>query len=83
MTKNNDTKQNTNIAVIQTDIGYIKKSIDRIENTLTVMDSSYVKKEDLLPLEKDHEARLRRLETWGFSAIGALGIIQFALNYFK
>jgi HAMP domain-containing protein len=31
----------------------------------------------------DFERRVRRLEQWGFIAIGALTIIQFILNYAK
>lgn len=83
MAKSSTEKQATNIAVMQTDIGYIKKSVENIESQLKFMDTSYVKKEDLLPIEKDHEMRLRRLETWGFSAIGALAVIEFLINYLK
>ena len=31
----------------------------------------------------DHEQRLRRLERWGFIAIGALGIIQILIGIIK
>lgn len=82
--------QTTNIAVMQTDIGYIKKSVEAIENQLRIMDNSYVKKDELNEVcniytttDKDHELRIRRIETWGFIGIGALTVIQFALNYFK
>lgn len=30
---------------------------------------------------KDHEDRLRRLETWGAMAIGALALLQFAFKF--
>mgnify|MGYP007089900881 CR=1 FL=1 len=90
MARSNTDKQTSNIAVMQTDICYIKKSIDEIKNQLVLMDSNFVKKDDLNSvkegldsIDKDHEVRLRRLETWGFTAIGALAVIQFALNYFK
>ena len=29
----------------------------------------------------DHETRLRRLEMWGFMAIGALALIQLVIGY--
>ncbi len=76
-------KQNTSMAVMANDIGYIKLSIQDINVQLKEMDHNYVSKEDLAPVEKDHETRIRRLETWGFTAIGALAIIEFVLTYFK
>jgi len=75
--------QATNIAVMQTDIGYIKRSVEDIEGQLKTMSENFVKKEDFASIEKDHETRIRRLETWGFIAIGALAVIEFLLNYFK
>jgi len=78
-----DQKQSISMAILATDVGYIKKSIENIEKTLALSDVNYAKKADVQTMEKDHEARLRRLETWGFTAIGALTVIQFALNYFK
>ena len=29
----------------------------------------------------DHESRIRRLETWGFTSIGVLLALQFYFNY--
>ncbi len=75
--------QTTNIAVMQTDIGYIKKSLENIDSQLKTMDSSFVKKEDFVPVEKDHETRIRRLETWGFGAVGAIALLEFLFKYFK
>lgn len=31
----------------------------------------------------DHEARLRRVERWGITAIGALAAVEFFFNYLK
>lgn len=31
----------------------------------------------------DHESRIRRLEMWGFMAIGALAFIQLVIGYFS
>lgn len=76
-------KQGVTMAIMATDIGYIKKSIENIEGTLASLDDNYAKKTDIQTIERDHEMRLRRLETWGFTAVGALAVIQFALNYFK
>jgi len=86
MTKTTRQNEDVSIAVMATDIAYIKESLKKIENTLTVMDGSFVKKDDLkdmVKIDDDHEKRIRRLETWGFTAIGALAVIQFALNYFR
>jgi hypothetical protein len=34
-------------------------------------------------LHFDHQKRLRRLERWGFIAIGALGLIQIVANFYR
>lgn len=88
MAKSKKEQQNeeVSIAVMATDISYIKESIKGIEATLKIMDGNFVKKDDLkemIKIDDDHEKRIRRMETWGFTAIGALAVIQFALNYFK
>ena len=33
--------------------------------------------------QKDHEKRLRRLERWGFTAIGAIGLIEIIIAAHK
>jgi hypothetical protein len=87
--KHND-KQDVAMAVLATDVGYIKRSIENIEHQLKVMENNFATKTELGAvkaefdsLDKDKELRIRRLETWGFTSIGALIVIQFALNYFK
>ena len=44
---------------------------------------SDIKKEDIEPIIKDHELRLRRLEIWGFTAIGILLALQFYFNFLR
>lgn len=86
MPKTNTEKQTTNIAVMQTDIGYIKKAIEGIEIKLDEMGSNFVKKEDLkemVKVDSDHEIRIRFLERYVWLALGALSVATFALNYFK
>lgn len=86
MAKSNKQNEEVSIAVMATDISYIKDSIKNIDAQLKVMDGNFVKKDDLeemVKVDDDHEKRIRRMETWGFTAIGALAVIQFALNYFK
>ena len=90
MAKTNTDKQTTNIAVMQTDIGYIKKAIEGIEKQLADMSNNFVKKEELKDATKDlatemsdHETRLRFIERYMWLAIGALGVVQFAISYFK
>lgn len=86
MAKTARPSEQTTIALMGQDIGYIKKSIENMEASLRSIDSNFVKKEDLKDInviQADHETRMRRLETWGFTAIGALAVIQFALNYFR
>jgi len=86
MAKTTKTSEQTTIALMGQDIGYIKKSIENMEASLKSIDNNFVKKADLgemVKIDDDHEKRIRRLETWGFTAVGGLAVIQFALNYFK
>ncbi len=39
-------------------------------------------KEDGLTVQKDHELRIRKLESWGAMAMGALFILELALKFF-
>lgn len=34
-------------------------------------------------LSVDHETRLRRLEVWGFGAIGAIAVLELIIKYFN
>lgn len=81
--KTENENQSVTIAVMATDIGYIKKTIESILKQLSDMSENFAKKEDVATIEKDHESRIRRLETWGFSAIGALAVVEFVVTYFK
>ena len=38
-------------------------------------------KEDGITVQKDHELRIRKLESWGAMAIGALFILELALRF--
>lgn len=71
-----------------TDIGYIKEAIRGIEAQLKIMDGNFVKKDDLSDMKleseaihKDHEIRIRRLETWGFMALGALALFELITKF--
>lgn len=55
---------------IKTELKFMREQLDKKFMELGVASS-------------DHETRIRRLETWGFTAIGALGVIQFLVNYVK
>ena len=86
MAKPTKNSEQTTIALMGQDIGYIKKSIENMEASLKSIDNNFVKKEDLkeiVTIQTDHESRIRKIETRMWVAIGALAIIQFGLNYFK
>lgn len=66
------------IAEMSVDIGYIKADVKEIKDTLNKQ--AEIQKADPVQV-LDHESRIRRLERWGLMAIGALFIIQFALQF--
>lgn len=59
-----------------------KETIGRV----SALEAAAVRKSDLgegvLPTLKDHETRLRRLETWGTLAIGGLFVVQVLIQFF-
>ncbi len=64
-----DGKQNVAIAEMARDIAYIKEAISKIDARLDIMDSNYIRREEVLNLKKqadalhaDHEERIRSLE---------------------
>jgi len=68
------------IAKMGVDLGYIKLSMDKMEKHIEILASS----EKANPIQVfDHETRIRRLERWGITAIGALSALQFILSYFR
>jgi len=77
----------TEVRAIASDVRELK---DDTKERLIKLEEAKLSKEDAArmkteadALHADHEARMRRLERYGSAAIGALAIIQFALNYFK
>ena len=62
-------QQDISIAVITTDIKYIKESLIKIDQRLDIMDSNYVKREELNAhrvieeeFKKEYEKRVRDIE---------------------
>lgn len=72
-----NTKVAFNIAQIQKDIAAIQTAMKDMANN----DKGYALKTEIDPTTKDHENRLRRLEIWGFTAIGILLALQFYFSY--
>ena len=69
-------------ALANADIAYIKADIAEIKQKL---DSKYVTNETFSPVKTvmvDYENRIRKLETWGSMAIGALALAQIALKFY-
>lgn len=70
MERREDSNQDKAIAVMATDIGYIKKAIEKIDARLELMDGHFIKRDEVnnIKLEADklhaeHEKRLREIET--------------------
>ena len=64
----------------------LKRAIEdlkALDLKVTEFNNHYIKKEDIEPIIKDHELRLRRLEIWGFTAIGILLALQFYFNFLR
>lgn len=85
-------KQSVSMAVMATDINYIKLSITKIEKSLLDMDGHYVRIEEFNDHLKDNaefRVAIREMEifktqvkTWGAAAVIALGIAEFLINRF-
>lgn len=65
---------------------YLDKEAERwqkwseVHSAVTQMQA---RQNEIIAKQNDHELRIRRLEYWGISAIGALTVITFVLNYLK
>lgn len=61
-----DTKQDTQIAVMATDLKYIKEAIKKLDDRLVVMDSHYIKRDEVLEMkrqaEKEHAEHASAIE---------------------
>lgn len=66
---------NTKLTILLGDFTNLKKDVVKLEETK--MDKSTCKTE-----YSDHENRIRRLERWGFTAVGALIIIQIIIGIY-
>lgn len=89
-------KENMSIAVIANDIGYIKKSIQSIEDRFKDIDNKYVRKdealkehqkfeeaiENLSKIVQEHDRFQIQVKTWGAAAVLVLGIVQFLIAKF-
>jgi len=67
----------------------IKELKDNTTSRVTALESEKLNWRDFVERRKnadmlhgDHEKRLRRLERWGFLALGALGIIEIITNLY-
>jgi hypothetical protein len=47
--------ETTTVAVMANDIGYIKKAIEKIDERLDVMDSHYIRRDEVMDLEKSNK----------------------------
>lgn len=65
---------------------YLDKEADRWQKWSELQSSTVqiqAKQNEIIAIQSDHEARIRRLEFWGICAFGGLSVITFILNYFK
>lgn len=71
-------------------MGAVKSKLDRAINDIADLKSNIYHRVETLEISKmetakgdDHEKRLRRLEFYGFTAIGFLFAIQIYLQFFQ
>lgn len=83
--KNNDNDHDLLIRIdeklrlFMTEVNTMKKDIDN-KSDKTEFDRQM---KNRVTVEDDHESRLRRLEKWGFGAVGALGLFQLIMSLVK
>lgn len=57
----------------------LTQAVERLQAKLD--NDVYIKKSDAVVCHTDFEQRIRRLETWGFGAIGALAVVEFIFRF--
>lgn len=72
------------LRLLSTEFGNFRTDNDR---RLHMIEQSYISKTDVMGLKaaadsehKDYESRIRRLERWGFFAIGGLALLQIIIR---
>jgi hypothetical protein len=73
----------TAIAVVATDTSWMKKSLTRVEETLSTMSNSFVSQadhKDVLNQLSDHETRIRTLENNMLKWMGGIAVITFIIT---
>lgn len=77
--KDRDTLENLRVTSIK-----LETKLDRALEDIKGMTNNFASQAELLTVKKDlsdHELRIRRLEVWGFMAIGAFALLEFALKF--
>ncbi len=86
MSQNNE----KDIAVLATDIKYLRSAMERIEKRFDLMNDHYVKKEEFETLKGglhnhllDYSVFKTQIKTWGSAAILVSAVVQFIIaKYF-
>lgn len=75
---------------VETKVEMLYKEVRELGQTMKTIEQSKLDKEqathlkhDADTIHRDHETRLRRVERWGFGAIGAIGVIEFIIVVMK
>jgi len=77
------TKTAETSSAINTNMEWMKKSLEGIESKLNEMDKAFVtssQHRDVLIVQKDHEDRLRKMEDNQGKWLGAIAIITFIIS---
>ena len=59
------------------------RRVDSLEDSKLSIEEAHRLKKEADTIHHDFETRIRRLERWGAISVGAIGVIQFLLNYIK
>lgn len=78
--------ENTKIALISKDIGYIQKDISEIKGSVKELAGVYAKREDLIEVAKQTELRFIRLEEqkrfWAFAYPTIAAVLASVMTFF-
>ena len=61
----------------------IKELKDNLSQRVNILETTKADKKEAETCHSDFEKRIRRLETWGFMALGALALVEFYFKFFN
>ena len=69
------------IVEMHTTLSRVVSDLKALDTKVDDFNNNYARRQDIDPIIKDHEARLRRLEWFGGIAVGMLYLLQFLAKF--